>query len=473
MFGKARQEHSEEERTRHAGVIFQHLTVKGVGIGAALQPTNGDGFMALPRLFKRLASRGAKAAAQKPPLREILTDFNGCIRPGEMLLVLGAPSSGCSTFLKMIGNQRFGYAEVTGNVTYGGTPAKDVSKHFRSEVLYNPEDDLHYATLTVKRTLNFALTTKTPGKESRNEGESRKDYRKEFLRVVTRLFWIDHTLDTKVGNEFVRGVSGGEKKRVSIAEAMVTKASVQAWDNSTRGLDASTALEYVQSIRSLTNMAHISSAVALYQAGETLYELFDKVLLIDQGKCLFFGRAEHAKQYFLDLGFDCPERWTTADFLTSVSDEHERTIRQGWENRIPRSAEEFAEVYHKSDAFQRNLEDITDFEKEVELKQQVIQANQSKKTEEKNYTIPFHEQVWACTHRQFLIIWGDKASVSKLQWIICCCFGFSHTHSSQLAECFILGGCMTPAKTAVDPITHLLPQFSKHRTKLTSASGHW
>ena len=60
-------------------------------------------------------------------------------------------------------------------------------------------------------------------------------------------------------SEFVRGVSGGEKKRVSIAEAMVTKASVQAWDNSTRGLDASTALEYVQSIRSLTNMAHVSS----------------------------------------------------------------------------------------------------------------------------------------------------------------------------------------------------------------------
>lgn len=103
------------------------------------------------------------------------------------------------------------------------------------QVLYNPEDDLHYATLSVKNTLSFALKTRTPGKDSRNEGESRKDYVREFLRVVTKLFWIEHTLGTNVGNEFIRGVSGGEKKRVSIAEAMITKASTQCWDNSTRG----------------------------------------------------------------------------------------------------------------------------------------------------------------------------------------------------------------------------------------------
>lgn len=76
-----------------------------------------------------------------------------------------------------------------------------MSKKYRSEVLYNPEDDLHYATLKVKDTLKFALKTRTPGKESRKEGETRKDYVNEFLRVVTKLFWIEHTLGTKVGNE--------------------------------------------------------------------------------------------------------------------------------------------------------------------------------------------------------------------------------------------------------------------------------
>jgi ATP-binding cassette subfamily G (WHITE) protein 2 (SNQ2) len=229
MFGKDRQAHSEDEKTRHVGVVFRDLTVRGLGLGAALQPTNGDIFLGLPRLFRNLISRGPKAAISKPPVREILSDFNGAIRPGEMLLVLGRPGSGCSTFLKVLGNQRFGYVSVDGDVTYGGTDAKQMAKNFRGEVLYNPEDDLHYATLTVKQTLEFALKTRTPGKESRNEGESRVDYVREFLKVVLKLFWIEHTVDTKVGNEFVRGVSGGEKKRVSIAEALITKASVQAW----------------------------------------------------------------------------------------------------------------------------------------------------------------------------------------------------------------------------------------------------
>lgn len=229
MFGHTRQEASEEEKTRHLGVIFKNLTVKGQGLGAALQPTAGDFFMNPVRLLKNLFTRGPKAAAGKPPVRTLIDDFSGCIKPGEMLLVLGRPGSGCSTFLKMLGNQRFGYEEITGDVRYGGTDADEMAKKYRSEVLYNPEDDLHYATLKVKDTLKFALKTRTPGKDSRKDGESRADYVSEFLRVVTKLFWIEHTLGTKVGNEFVRGVSGGEKKRVSIAEAMITKASVQSW----------------------------------------------------------------------------------------------------------------------------------------------------------------------------------------------------------------------------------------------------
>jgi ABC-type multidrug transport system ATPase subunit len=411
MFGRARQQNSEEEKTRHVGLVFRNLTVKGMGLGAALQPTLGDPFLALPRLLKTLVSGGPKKLAGKPPIRTILDDFTGCVRPGEMLLVLGRPGSGCSTFLKVLANQRYGFESIEGDVTYGGTDSKTMGKHYRGEVLYNPEDDLHYAALSVKNTLKFALTTRTPGKASRNEGESRSDYVKEFLRVVAKLFWIEHTMSTKVGDEFVRGVSGGEKKRVSIAEAMITKASTQCWDNSTRGLDASTALEYVQSLRSLTNMAHISTSVALYQAGESLYDLFDKVVLIDEGKCLYYGSSEEAAAYFEGLGFRRPARWTTADFLTSVTDPHERQVREGWEDRIPRSAEQFEAAFKKSDMFQTNLRDVETFEQEAELQRQERLAAKTKATKEKNYTLPFHKQVWACTHRQSLVILGDKQSL--------------------------------------------------------------
>lgn len=411
MFGHARQEQNEEEQIRHSGVIFRDLTVKGVGLGASLQPTVGDIFFGLPRILSNLFTRGAKAAFARPPVRELISHFDGCVRPGELLLVLGRPGSGCSTFLKAFCNQRFGFEAVEGNVTYGGVEAAEIGKHFRGEVIYNPEDDLHYATLSVRRTLQFALQTRTPGKESRLEGESRKDYVKEFLRVVTKLFWIEHTLGTKVGNEFVRGVSGGERKRVSIAEAMITRASVQGWDNSSKGLDASTALEYVRSIRAMTNMADTSTAVSLYQAGESLYQLVDKVLLIDEGKCLYFGPAESAKQYFLNLGFDCPERWTTPDFLTSVSDKYERSVRSGWEDRIPRSADEFTVTYRSSEVYRKNIQDIDEFEGSLQRQMAERSAHESKKATDKNYTLPFHKQVMACTKRQFLVMTGDRPSL--------------------------------------------------------------
>ena len=200
MFGRNRQEQSEEEKTRHVGLVFQNLTVKGIGLGAALQPTLGDIFLGLPRLLRGLFSGGANG---KPPIRTILKDFTGCVRPGEMLLVLGRPGSGCSTLLKVLANQRFGYVSVDGDVTYGGTDAKIMAKHYRGEIVYNPEDDLHYATLTVKRTLAFALKTRTPGKESRNEGESRSDYVQEFLRVVSKLFWIEHTVSGSLNGWFL------------------------------------------------------------------------------------------------------------------------------------------------------------------------------------------------------------------------------------------------------------------------------
>lgn len=410
MFGQNRRAQSEDEKTRHVGVVFKNLTVKGVGLGAALQPTLDDFFLTIPRFIGGLFSNPSRATG-KPPIRTLINNFSGCIRPGEMLLVLGRPGSGCSTFLKVLANQRFGYKSIEGDVTYGGTSAKAMGKEYTSEVVYNPEDDLHYATLSVKNTLKFALKTRTPGKASRNEGESRKDYVNEFLRVVAKLFWIEHTMNTKVGDAFIRGVSGGEKKRVSIAEAMITRASTQCWDNSTRGLDASTALEYVQSLRSLTNMAHISTAVALYQAGESLYELFDKVLLIDEGKCLYYGPTENAASYFEGLGFSRPARWTTADFLTSVSDRHERQIREGYEDRFPRSAEQFEEAYAKSDIYAANIRDIEEFEQHNEEQRRQRQVAATKATKKKNYTLPFHKQVLACTHRQFLIMFGDKLSL--------------------------------------------------------------
>lgn len=93
--------------------------------------------------------------------RDLIHDFTGVVRDGQMLLVLGRPGSGCSTFLKAVANKREGFAGVEGEVSYGGIPAAEQKKNYRGGVNYNEEDDQHFPTLTVEQTLNFSLLNKT------------------------------------------------------------------------------------------------------------------------------------------------------------------------------------------------------------------------------------------------------------------------------------------------------------------------
>ena len=97
--------------------------------------------------------------------------------------------------------------------------------------------------------------------------------------------------------------------------------------------------------------------------------------------------------------------------MTSVTDPHERQIREGWEDRIPRSIEHFEESFATSDLQEQNLKDIANFESELEAQRRERLAARTKATKKKNYSLPFYKQVIACTHRQFLIMFGDKESL--------------------------------------------------------------
>lgn len=119
--------------------------------------------------------------------------------------------------MKAIANVRFGFGvNPESHVSYGGIPAEEMGKRYRGETVYNQEDDVHAATLTVAQTLMFALKVKTPGKLL--PGKSRGEFNEEVMNLLLRMLGISHTKGTKVGSATVRGVSGGERKRVSIAE---------------------------------------------------------------------------------------------------------------------------------------------------------------------------------------------------------------------------------------------------------------
>lgn len=132
-----------------------------------------------------------------------------------------------------------------------GVPHETMAKRFKGELVYNEEVDEHFPYLTVGQTLEFAAAMRTP--RARLPGVTREDRMKHVVDVVLAAFGLSHTRNTIVGDDYVRGVSGGERKRVSIAETALSEAAISAWDNSTRGLDAESALKFVMRLRTLSN----------------------------------------------------------------------------------------------------------------------------------------------------------------------------------------------------------------------------
>lgn len=148
---------------------------------------------------------------------------------------------------------------------------KQMHSQFRGEAIYTAETDVHFPQLSVGDTLKFAARARAP--ENRLPGVSREQYATHMRDMVMASFGLSHTLNTKVGNDFVRGVSGGERKRVSIAEATLSQSPLQCWDNSTRGLDSANALEFCKTLRLSTDYMGATVCVAIYQASQSAYDV--------------------------------------------------------------------------------------------------------------------------------------------------------------------------------------------------------
>ncbi|TDL14894.1 P-loop containing nucleoside triphosphate hydrolase protein [Rickenella mellea] len=222
-----------------AAVSFSDLNVYGYGKSTDHQKTVGNYLLDIPGMVRNLfGSKGQRI--------DILQNFEGVVRESEMLVVLGRPGSGCSTLLKTIAGETHGL-NITehSHINYQGISFPRMHKQFRGEVVYNAENDVHFPNMTVGQTLSFAARARTP--RTRLPGVSRERWAEHMKDVVMAIFGLTHTVNTKVGNDFIRGISGGERKRVSIAEVALSGSPLQCWDNSTRGLDSATALEFVKS----------------------------------------------------------------------------------------------------------------------------------------------------------------------------------------------------------------------------------
>lgn len=455
------------EKARKLGVTWQNLTVKGVSSDA----TFNENVLSQFNPFGK-AGRG-------DPMKTILDDSYGCVKPGEMLLVLGRPGSGCTTLLNVLSNNRRGYAEVSGDVAFGNMRAEE-AKQYRGQIIMNTEEEIFFPTLTVGETIDFATRMKVPyhlppGIKS---AEEYAQLNKEFL---LRSVGISHTESTNVGDAFIRGVSGGERKRVSILECLTTRASVFCWDNSTRGLDASTALEWTKAIRAMTDVLGLSTIVTLYQAGNGIYEHFDKVLVLDEGKQIFYGPQQEAVPFMEDLGFMRGFGSNRADFLTGVTVPTERLIAPGYGDKFPRTADEILAAYKGSVTKSKMLAECTypESEKAAEntavFKEAVAWEKHRGLSKNSPVTLDFVSQVKAAVIRQYQIMWGDKATLVMKQGatVIQALLGGSlfYNAPANSAGLFLKGGALFfsilyPALIALSEVTDSFtgrPILAKHR----------
>ncbi|UPK90458.1 hypothetical protein LCI18_001393 [Fusarium solani-melongenae] len=329
---------SDGSSARTTGISFKNLDVYGYGTQTDFQKTVANVALQGAGFFRKLfGDKGQRI--------DILHGLEGVVHAGEMLCVLGPPGSGCSTLLRTIAGDTHGFhVDPKATLNYQGIRPEQMATAYRGEAIYTAEVDHHFPHLTVGDTLYFAARARCPPKDKIPNNIDRQEYAEHLRDVIMAMFGISHTRNTRVGNDFIRGVSGGERKRVTIAEAALGFSPLQCWDNSTRGLDSANAIEFCRNLKNQSDILGISSCV------------FDKVIVLYEGRQIFFGKAGDAKAYFEGLGFICPEQQTTPDFLTSMTNPTERIIRPGC--HPPSTPDEFAQAWKGSQQRARLLDEI-------------------------------------------------------------------------------------------------------------------
>lgn len=394
---------------RTAGVCFQNLNVHGFGAATDYQKDVGNVWLEGLGWARKAMGVGQRKI-------DILRNFDGVVQKGEMLVVLGPPGSGCSTFLKTIAGETSGiYIDDKSYFNYQGVTSDEMHTHHRGEAIYTAEVDVHFPMLTVGDTLTFAAQARAP--RHLPPGVDKRTYSDHLRDVTMAMFGISHTVNTRVGNDYVRGVSGGERKRVTISEAALSRAPLQCWDNSTRGLDSANAVEFCKTLRTQTELFGTTACVSIYQAPQTAYDFFDKALVLYEGRQIFFGRANEAKQYFVNLGFECPARQTTPDFLTSMTSSIERVIRPGFEGKTPRTPDEFATAWKNSTEYRALQAEIEEYKTEhplngpdAEVFRALRRQQQAKSQRPKSpYTLSYGQQIMLCLWRGWQRLTGDPS----------------------------------------------------------------
>ncbi|KAF3791865.1 ABC transporter G family member 37 [Nymphaea thermarum] len=363
-------------------VRFENLNVDaGVYVGSRGLPTLLNSVVnmlegalsflhVLPKNKKPLSILHNVSGIMKPKRSLDSQNFTSGVIICRMTLVLGPPSSGKTTLLLALAGRLDSSLKTSGRITYNGHGMKEFVPQRTSA--YISQHDLHIGEMTVRETLAFSARCQGVGSrydllEELSRREKAANIKPDpdldvFMKAMSlegqkasavtdyilKILGLDICADTMVGNEMFRGISGGQKKRVTTGEMLVGPARALFMDEISTGLDSSTTYQIVDSIRQFVHILGATVAISLLQPAPETYDLFDDIILLSDGHIVYHGPREHVLEFFESMGFRCPERKGVADFLQEVTSRNDQ--RQYWMHEeetyrfVP--VKEFSEAFH-------------------------------------------------------------------------------------------------------------------------------
>ncbi|KAH9560799.1 hypothetical protein CY35_06G126700 [Sphagnum magellanicum] len=320
------------------------------------------GTRALPTIlnFYRNIVEGLLAKLKLLPQKKrefpILHDVSGVIRPGRMTLLLGPPGAGKSTLLLALAGKLDADLESTGTITYNGHSLNEFVPQRTSA--YISQFDNHIGELTVRETFDFAARCQGAGYRPDLLRELAKREKEQNIHpdpdidaymkatavqgekhslitdYLMKILGLDICADTVVGSEMLRGISGGQRKRVTTGEMVAGAKKTLFMDEISTGLDSSTTYQIVKCTRNVVHLLDGTVLMALLQPAPETFELFDDILLLSEGHVVYLGPCERILEFFESLGFKLPPRKGIADFLQEVTSKKDQ--EQYWaDNKHP------------------------------------------------------------------------------------------------------------------------------------------
>ncbi|EGF83345.1 hypothetical protein BATDEDRAFT_8584 [Batrachochytrium dendrobatidis JAM81] len=276
-------------------------------------------------------------------MKTLIQGMFGQVKAGEVVAIMGGSGAGKSTLLNTLAG-RIGPGKLTGEILTNGK--KRNASTWRQQCAYVEQDDVVFRNLSVYNTLMYSALLRLPSTMPRSEKEQRVE------NVIASL-GLQGCRDTWIGDSEVRGISGGERKRVSIGIELVTDPDILFLDEPTSGLDAFNSLNIVSTIKQLAVAQNKIVLMTIHQPRTDILEQFDKIVLLSVGKCLWFGSTSGALENFKSLGYPLPEKTNPSDFFLDImtldlrSDEL-RTSSKARIDKFVASYEEIRQIKHNT-----------------------------------------------------------------------------------------------------------------------------